>query len=245
MVSVLKLPRVKRLNCKRSDLVSAKVTKRRSSSVSLPPASLVTRSGNAASISGVRLVVEDVGFDRAPMTNVAADFGYPPNSGDDDFFFDQDYRLIVGAARNVKQGQVVHLDARRKIADIGLDGLPHLGSGITWEYEGGPVLATPNLSLAAVDVAYIGGTPEMVDDLIVEAQEMFGVTAHPTAAGQPIRVTLLSPAGRPVQTTTDLPGFWRSSYADVRKDMRCRYPKHPWPEDPTQADPTLRTKRKT
>jgi ATP-dependent helicase HrpB len=71
---------------------------------------------------------------------------------------------------------------------------------------------------------------------------MFGVTAHPVAAGQPVRVTLLSPAGRPLQTTTDLPGFWRTSYADVRKDMRGRYTKHPWPEDPTAAEPTLRAK---
>jgi ATP-dependent helicase HrpB len=65
------------------------------------------------------------------------------------------------------------------------------------------------------------------------------------SSGQPVRVTLLSPAGRPVQTTTDLPGFWRTSYADVRKDMRGRYPKHPWPEDPTQAEPTLRAKPRT
>ena len=75
-------------------------------------------------------------------------------------------------------------------------------------------------------------------------QEMFGVTRHPTVAGRPLRVTLLSPAGRPVQTTMDVPGFWANSYADVRKDMRGRYPKHPWPEDPTVADPTLRAKRK-
>ena len=55
-------------------------------------------------------------------------------------------------------------------------------------------------------------------------------------------ITLLSPAQRPVQVTEDLPGFWATSYADVCKDMRGRYPKHPWPEDPTQADPTLRAK---
>jgi ATP-dependent helicase HrpB len=71
---------------------------------------------------------------------------------------------------------------------------------------------------------------------------MFGQAIHPRAAGQPLRITLLSPAGRPVQTTTDLPGFWRSSYADVRKDMRGRYPKHPWPDDPTAASPTLRAR---
>ena len=75
-------------------------------------------------------------------------------------------------------------------------------------------------------------------------QEMFGQTTHPTVGRTPLRVTLLSPAGRPLQTTMDIPGFWASSYADVRKDMRGRYPKHPWPEDPTQADPTLRAKRR-
>ncbi len=75
-------------------------------------------------------------------------------------------------------------------------------------------------------------------------QEMFGTKTHPIVAGRPLRVTLLSPAGRPLQTTMDIPGFWASSYADVRKDMRGRYPKHPWPEDPTVADPTLRAKRR-
>ena len=79
-------------------------------------------------------------------------------------------------------------------------------------------------------------------EIALRLQEMFGVTRHPQAAGQPLKVTLLSPARRPVQVTRDLPGFWAGSYADVRKDMRARYPKHPWPEDPTQADPTLRAK---
>lgn len=73
-------------------------------------------------------------------------------------------------------------------------------------------------------------------------QEVFGVTQHPQVAGTPVQFTLLSPAHRPIQVTEDLPGFWASSYADVRKDMRGRYPRHPWPEDPTQADPTLRAK---
>jgi len=58
----------------------------------------------------------------------------------------------------------------------------------------------------------------------------------------PMKVTLLSPAQRPIQVTTDIPGFWTGSYEDVRKDMRAQYPKHLWPEDPTQADPTLRAK---
>jgi ATP-dependent helicase HrpB len=58
----------------------------------------------------------------------------------------------------------------------------------------------------------------------------------------PIVLHLLSPARRPVQVTTDLAGFWTGSYHDVRKDLRGRYPKHPWPEDPLSATPTRRTK---
>ncbi len=91
-----------------------------------------------------------------------------------------------------------------------------------------------------IAIDYGGADPEIA----LRLQEMFGQRAHPQVAGRPLRVTLLSPAGRPVQTTMDLPGFWASSYADVRKDMRGRYPKHPWPEDPREADPTLRTKRR-
>ncbi|MEI4469862.1 ATP-dependent helicase HrpB [Frigidibacter sp. MR17.24] len=76
----------------------------------------------------------------------------------------------------------------------------------------------------------------------VRLQELFGVTRHPVVGRRPLRITLLSPGHKPVQVTMDLPGFWASSYADVRKDMRGRYPRHPWPEDPTEADPTLRAK---
>jgi len=70
----------------------------------------------------------------------------------DDFFFDPSYRMVVGAARNAANGQVVHLDARRRIAEIDLDGMPHLGSGITWEYQGRRVLATPHLKKPEVSV---------------------------------------------------------------------------------------------
>jgi ATP-dependent helicase HrpB len=78
----------------------------------------------------------------------------------------------------------------------------------------------------------------------VRLQELFGLTEHPTVGPQrvPIVFSLLSPAGRPVQTTADLPGFWSASYADVRRDLRGRYPRHPWPEDPAAAEPTRRAK---
>lgn len=89
-----------------------------------------------------------------------------------------------------------------------------------------------------IPIDYAGDHPE----ISLRLQEMFGQTSHPMIGKTPLRVTLLSPAGQPVQTTLDLASFWASSYADVRKDMRGRYPKHAWPEDPTQADPTLRAK---
>ncbi|GAA6158651.1 ATP-dependent helicase HrpB [Ruegeria sp. HU-ET01832] len=91
-----------------------------------------------------------------------------------------------------------------------------------------------------VPIDYGGAAPE----ISVRLQELFGVTRHPIVGGEPLKITLLSPAQRPIQITRDLPGFWAGSYADVRKDMRAQYPKHPWPEDPTQADPTLRAKRR-
>ncbi|MBR9843636.1 MAG: ATP-dependent helicase HrpB [Rhodobacteraceae bacterium] len=91
-----------------------------------------------------------------------------------------------------------------------------------------------------IPIDYSGEHPE----ISLRLQEMFGQATHPTVGHTPLRVTLLSPAGRPVQTTMDIPGFWANSYADVRKDMRGRYPKHPWPENPLEADPTLRAKRR-
>jgi ATP-dependent helicase HrpB len=80
--------------------------------------------------------------------------------------------------------------------------------------------------------------------LSIRVQELFGLNKHPSIAGGrvPLVVELLSPAHRPVQLTRDLPGFWRGSYADVRTDMRGRYPRHPWPEDPTTAPATRRAK---
>ena len=80
--------------------------------------------------------------------------------------------------------------------------------------------------------------------LAVKLQEMFGSDDGPHVLNGRIPVTLelLSPAGRPLQRTRDLKGFWQGSYQEVRREMRGRYPKHPWPEDPRQALPTARTK---
>jgi ATP-dependent helicase HrpB len=80
--------------------------------------------------------------------------------------------------------------------------------------------------------------------IAVRLQELFGLNTHPSIAkgAVPLVLELLSPAHRPVQVTRDLPGFWRGSYAAVRSDLRGRYPRHPWPEDPASATPTRRVK---
>jgi ATP-dependent helicase HrpB len=80
--------------------------------------------------------------------------------------------------------------------------------------------------------------------IAVRLQELFGLNTHPSIAkgAVPLVLELLSPAQRPVQVTRDLPGFWRGSYAAVRSDLRGRYPRHPWPEDPANAMPTRRVK---
>lgn len=102
--------------------------------------------------------------------------------------------------------------------------------------------ATPAGSSHEIDyAAEAGPTVEL------RVQSLFGLSAHPTI-GPPgegavaLVLSLTSPAGRPIQTTRDLPGFWRGSWADVAKEMRGRYPRHPWPDDPAAASATLRTK---
>jgi ATP-dependent helicase HrpB len=76
----------------------------------------------------------------------------------------------------------------------------------------------------------------------VRVQEVYGLAEHPIVGGAPLTLSLLSPAHRPIQTTRDLPGFWKGSWKDVRTDMRGRYPRHVWPEDPASAAPTTRAK---
>jgi len=82
--------------------------------------------------------------------------------------------------------------------------------------------------------------------LAVRLQEMFGATDTPRVMNGHVAVTLhlLSPAHRPVQVTRDLAGFWAGSYKEVKRDLKGRYPKHPWPDDPLTAPPTARAKRR-
>ena len=101
---------------------------------------------------------------------------------------------------------------------------------------------TPAGSSHAIDYAAEGAPA-----IEVRVQALFGLATHPTVmeGRVPLLLRLTSPAGRPIQTTRDLPGFWQGSWAAVAKEMRGRYPRHPWPEDPAAADPTLRTKKST
>ena len=96
---------------------------------------------------------------------------------------------------------------------------PEPQAPIDYEAEGGPAIA-------------------------LRVQELFGLNEHPSLAGGriPLTLHLLSPANRPIQITRDLPGFWRGSWAAVRSDLRGRYPRHFWPEDPAAAVPTARAK---
>jgi ATP-dependent helicase HrpB len=97
----------------------------------------------------------------------------------------------------------------------------------------------PSGSRVPIDYEAEGGPK-----LAIRVQELFGLSCHPAIAGGrvPLVIELLSPAHRPVQVTRDLPQFWRGSYAAVRSEMRGRYPRHPWPDDPVSAPATRRAK---
>ncbi|HET9353759.1 MAG TPA: ATP-dependent helicase HrpB, partial [Sphingomicrobium sp.] len=99
---------------------------------------------------------------------------------------------------------------------------------------------TPAGSSHPIDYSASGGPT-----VEVRAQALYGLKDHPMVAGGrvPLTLAVTSPAHRPIQTTKDLPAFWAGSWRDVAKEMRGRYPKHPWPDDPSGASPTLRTKR--
>jgi ATP-dependent helicase HrpB len=103
-------------------------------------------------------------------------------------------------------------------------------------------LAPSHLTVPSGSRLPLDYTQGPVPVLAVRLQEMFGATATPMVDGEPVLLQLLSPAGRPAQVTRDLAGFWASSYAAVRSELRGRYPKHNWPDDPRAAVPTARAK---
>ena len=141
-----------------------------------------------------------------------------------------------------------HLGAKRKLADLAsIDLAGIFTERLSWaqrqelDKRAPTHITVPSGSRLPID--YGGEIPT----LAVRVQELFGLTQHPAICGGrvPLLLSLLSPANRPIQLTRDLPGFWTGSYKAVRADLRGRYPKHPWPEDPATAVPTARAKPRT
>jgi ATP-dependent helicase HrpB len=140
------------------------------------------------------------------------------------------------------------LASKTSLPDIRPDELEHLlEPALPWDLrqrldaEAPTHFAAPSGSRVPIDYAAAEGPR-----ISVRVQEMFGLARHPAIGGGrvPLIVELTSPARRPVQVTRDLPGFWRGSYAAVKAEMRGRYPRHPWPDDPLAAPATRRAKRR-
>ncbi|ADP72796.1 ATP-dependent helicase HrpB [Rhodomicrobium vannielii ATCC 17100] len=138
------------------------------------------------------------------------------------------------------------LDGKTKLSDIGADDLgAALDALLPWSLkrrvddEAPTHFEAPTGNRHAIDYETAGAPA-----LHIRVQELFGLTQHPSIAGGrlPLTLHLLSPAHRPIQITRDLPGFWRGSWAAVKAEMKGRYPRHPWPDDPAQAAPTSRAK---
>ncbi|MEO7857318.1 MAG: ATP-dependent helicase C-terminal domain-containing protein, partial [Gemmatimonadaceae bacterium] len=139
--------------------------------------------------------------------------------------------------------RLIGLRRRSQVEQLDLAGV--LSGSLTWEQR----RALDDLAPTHVTVPTGSRIAVDYDDpstpaLAVRLQELFGLAETPSIAGGAVTLTLrlLSPARRPVQVTRDLAGFWRSSYFAVRKDLRGRYPKHEWPENPLAAAPTRRPK---
>ncbi|MFT4078906.1 ATP-dependent helicase HrpB [Rhodomicrobium sp.] len=138
------------------------------------------------------------------------------------------------------------LDGKTKLAEIGADDLgAALDALLPWtlkrrvDDEAPTHFEAPTGNRHAIDYETAGAPA-----LHIRVQELFGLTRHPCVADGklPLTLHLLSPAHRPIQITRDLPGFWKGSWAAVKAEMKGRYPRHPWPDDPASAAPTARAK---
>jgi ATP-dependent helicase HrpB len=137
------------------------------------------------------------------------------------------------------------VSGKRRLDSIDPTALRHALNGLL-SYEAGRTIdrlapthfQSPAGSAHPIDYSAPGGPT-----VEVRAQALYGLSEHPSVAGLPLTIAITSPAHRPIQTTRDLPSFWAGSWRDVAKEMRGRYPKHPWPDDPANAPPTLRTKK--
>jgi ATP-dependent helicase HrpB len=152
----------------------------------------------------------------------------------------------AGLAASAGDWLVSLLDGKTALSAVSADELGDaLGALLPWhlkrrlDEEAPTHFSAPSGSSVPIDYESEEGPK-----LAIRVQELFGLDRHPSIAGGkvPLIVQLLSPAHRPVQVTRDLPGFWRGSYAAVKTEMRGRYPRHPWPDDPLKAPATRRSK---
>jgi len=139
-----------------------------------------------------------------------------------------------------------YLTGKTALADVSAEDLAEaLKARVSWslarrlEEEAPTHFEAPTGSRVALDYEAAGGPV-----LRIRVQELYGLSQHPALAGgrAPLTLELLSPAHRPIQVTRDLPGFWRGSWKDVKSEMKGRYPRHLWPDDPATAKPTARAK---
>jgi ATP-dependent RNA helicase HrpB len=151
-------------------------------------------------------------------------------------------------ARNVTDWLAPFLTGKTALAQIGAEDLgAALDALLPWSLRKRLDADAPTHFTAPTGSAVpIDYEAEQGPTVSIRVQELFGLAQHPAIAGGRVAlvVELLSPAQRPVQVTRDLPGFWRGSYAEVKVEMRGRYPRHPWPDDPLAAPPTRRAKRR-
>jgi ATP-dependent helicase HrpB len=156
-----------------------------------------------------------------------------PDVSDDALHARVDEWLEPELSRARRRGDLARIDAGQALGRL----LPWASGEATRLDELAPErMAVPSGSRIRIDY----GDPEQ-PVLAVKLQEMFGLHESPAVAGVPLLVHLLSPAGRPAAVTADLASFWKDGYKGVRAELRGRYPKHPWPEDPATAEPTRHT----
>lgn len=176
----------------------------------------------------------DAGVLRQRLAFLRLHLGEPwPDVCDDALHARVDEWLEPELGRARRQGDLARIDAGEALARL----LPWASGDAGRLDELAPErIAVPSGSRIRIDY----GNPEQ-PVLAVKLQEMFGLHESPAVAGVPLLVHLLSPAGRPAAVTADLASFWKDGYKGVRAELRGRYPKHPWPEDPAGAEPTRHT----
>ncbi|MEW2449894.1 ATP-dependent helicase HrpB [Streptomyces parvulus] len=172
---------------------------------------------------------------RARLAFLRRHLGEPwPDVSDDALHARVDEWLEPELGRAARRADLARIDAAEALARL----LPWASGEAARLDELAPErIVVPSGSRIRIDY----GDPEQ-PVLAVKLQEMFGLQRSPRIAGVPLLVHLLSPAGRPAAVTADLASFWRDGYKGVRAELRGRYPKHPWPEDPATAEPTRYTK---